>query len=78
MIEAGWTVAIGHGNGPRLDSSCGDQKLPPRLKGCMKSAGCVRRRQPGAIGYSLQQTLQNELKKRKIVKSVTTDYPGGS
>jgi len=56
MIEAGWDVAIGHGNGPQVGFI---------LRVCGADS-------QGAIGYALQQTLQNELFARGIHKPVAT------
>jgi len=36
MIEAGWDVAIGHGNGPQVGLSCAAPRLPRNTKECTK------------------------------------------
>ena len=73
MIEQGWDVAIGHGNGPRSDSFCGAPRSPPKWKACMKSRWMsAALTTQGAIGYALQQNLQNELYQRGIKKKVVT------
>jgi carbamate kinase len=73
MIEAGWDVAIGHGNGPQVGFILRRSEIAHRVEGMhevpLEVCGADSQ---GAIGYSLQQTLQNELAKRKIHKPVCT------
>src|SRR5512140_51564 len=72
MIEAGWEVAIGHGNGPQVGfilrrseiaAKEGMHELPLDVCGADSQ---------GAIGYALQQNLQNILFQRGIKKNVAT------
>jgi carbamate kinase len=73
MIEAGWDVVIGHGNGPQVGfilrrseiahKEAGMHELPLDVCGADSQ---------GAIGYSLQQNLQNELHERGLNKPVAT------
>jgi carbamate kinase len=73
MIEAGWDVAIGHGNGPQVGFILRRSEIATKVEGHARSAaGCVRRRQPGRDRLCLQQTLQNELHRRGIKKNVAT------
>ncbi len=73
MIEAGWNVAIGHGNGPQVGFILRRSEIAHKVEGMhevpLDSCGADSQ---GAIGYALQQTLQNELRKRKIDKPVST------
>jgi carbamate kinase len=72
MIEQGWDVAIGHGNGPQVGyilrrseiaAKAGMHEVPLDVCGADSQ---------GAIGYSLQQNLQNILYQRGIKKKVVT------
>jgi len=73
MIEAGWDVAIGHGNGPQVGFILRRSEIAAKVEGMhevpLEVCGADSQ---GAIGYSLQQTLQNELNRRGIKKSVAT------
>lgn len=73
MIEAGWNVAIGHGNGPQVGFILQRSEIAHRVEGLHEVPldVCGADTQ-GAIGYALQQTLQNELNKRGIEKPVAT------
>src|SRR4030042_7050225 len=69
MIEAGWEVAIGHGNGPQVGFILRRSEIAARVEGMheipLEVCGADSQ---GAIGYALQQTLQNELYRRGIQK----------
>lgn len=73
MIEAGWDVAIGHGNGPQVGFILRRSEIAARAEGMhevpLEVCGADSQ---GAIGYALQQNLQNELKIRGINKPVAT------
>ena len=73
MIEAGWDVAIGHGNGPQVGFILRRSEIAAKTEGMHEVPldACGADSQ-GAIGYALQQNLQNELHKRKIDKPVAT------
>lgn len=73
MIEAGWEVAIGHGNGPQVGFVLRRSEIAARSEGLheVPLEVCVADTQ-GAIGYSLQQNLQNELFRRGIKKPTVT------
>jgi carbamate kinase len=71
LIEAGWDVAISHGNGPqvgfimrRSELSRGELHEVP-----MDVAGADTQ---GAIGYALQQNLVNDFQRMGIDKAVAT------
>ncbi|GAB4470610.1 MAG: carbamate kinase [Anaerolineales bacterium] len=73
MIEAGWDVAIGHGNGPQVGFVLRRSEIAAKVEGMHEVPldVCGADTQ-GAIGYALQQTLQNWLYKRGIKKPVAT------
>jgi len=73
MIEKGWDVAIGHGNGPQVGFILRRSEIAHRIEGMheLPLDVCGADSQ-GAIGYALQQNLQNELNKRGIKKNVAT------
>ncbi len=73
MIEAGWDVAIGHGNGPQVGFILRRSEIAHKVEGMHEvPLDVCGADSQGAIGYALQQTLQNELFQRKINKSVAT------
>ena len=73
MIEEGWDVAIGHGNGPQVGFILRRSEIAHRVEGMHEVPldVCGADTQ-GAIGYALQQTLLNELQKRGVHKPVAT------
>jgi carbamate kinase len=73
MIEAGWDVAIGHGNGPQVGFILRRSEIAAKVEGMHEvPLDVCGADSQGAIGYALQQTLQNELYRRGIKKSITT------
>ncbi|MFZ2098609.1 MAG: carbamate kinase [Anaerolineales bacterium] len=73
MIEAGWDVAIGHGNGPQVGFILRRSEIAARVEGMHEvPLDVCGADSQGAIGYALQQTLQNELYRRNIKKNVAT------
>src|SRR5512147_603094 len=73
MIAAGWNLAIGHGNGPQVGFILRRSEIAHRVEGMHEVPldVCGADTQ-GAIGYELQQALQNELFHRGIHKNVAT------
>jgi carbamate kinase len=73
MIEAGWDLAIGHGNGPQVGFILRRSEIAHKAEGMHEVPldVCGADTQ-GAIGYELQQSLQNELYHRGIRKNVAT------
>lgn len=73
MIELGWDVAIGHGNGPQVGFILRRSEIAHKVDGMHEVPidACGADSQ-GAIGYALQQNLNNEFYHRKIKKSVAT------
>jgi carbamate kinase len=73
MIEAGWEVAIGHGNGPQVGFILRRSEIAAKVEGMHEvPLDVCGADSQGAIGYALQQNLQNELYRRGIHKPVTT------
>lgn len=73
MIEAGWDVAIGHGNGPQVGFILRRSEIAAKVEGMHEiPLDVCGADSQGAIGYALQQNLQNELYTRGIHKPVTT------
>lgn len=73
MIEAGWNVAIGHGNGPQVGLILRQSEVAAKVEHLPETPldVCGAESQ-GLIGYLLQQNLQNELFRRKIHQNVAT------
>ena len=73
MVEVGWDIAIGHGNGPQVGFILRRSEIAARVEGMHEVPldVCGADTQ-GAIGYELQQALQNELYHRGIKKNVAT------
>lgn len=73
MIEDGWTVAIGHGNGPQVGFVLRRSEIAFKVEGVHEVPldVCGADTQ-GATGYGLQQNLYNEFLERGIQKPVTT------
>jgi len=73
MIEAGYEVVIGHGNGPQVGFILRRSEIAAKVEGMHEVPldVCGADTQ-GAIGYALQQNLQNELRRRGKVNRVAT------
>jgi len=71
IIEKGNTVIIVHGNGPQVGRILIQNEFAAKETPSMPFDVCGSMTQ-GMIGYHIQQTIQNELKKRGIKKSVVT------
>jgi len=73
MIAGGWDLAIGHGNGPQVGFILRRSEIAHKVEGMHEVPldVCGADTQ-GAIGYELQQALQNELFHRGIRKNVAT------
>ena len=71
MIEHGWKIAITHGNGPQVGFILLRSEIASHVLHTVPidSAGAETQ---GSIGYMVQQSLYNELKKRGIDKRVVT------
>lgn len=73
MIEQGWEVAIGHGNGPQVGYILRRSEIAAKIAGMHEvPLDVCGADSQGAIGYALQQNLQNILYQRGIKKKVAT------
>ncbi len=73
MIEQGWDVAIGHGNGPQVGFILRRSEIAAKVEGMHEvPLDVCGADSQGAIGYALQQNLQNELYHRGVKKKVVT------
>jgi len=73
MIEAGWDVAIGHGNGPQVGYILRRSEIASKVEGVHEvPLDVCGADSQGAIGYALQQNMQAELAARGINKEVAT------
>jgi carbamate kinase len=73
MIEQGWDIAIGHGNGPQVGFILRRSEIAAKVEGMHEvPLDVCGADSQGAIGYELQQALQNELHHRKIKKQCAT------
>jgi len=71
MIEQGWNVAIGHGNGPQVGFILRRSELARHELHEVPLDFCGADTQ-GALGYMLQQNLYNEFLRLKIQKQAVT------
>jgi len=71
MIEHGWDVAIGHGNGPQVGFILRRSELSSHELHEVPLDACVADTQ-GAIGYAVQQNLYNEFIRRDLNKEAVT------
>ena len=73
MIEAGWNVAIGHGNGPQVGFILRRSEIAAKTEGMHEvPLDVCGADSQGAIGYELQQALRNEFFKRKMNNKAAT------
>jgi len=73
MIEAGWDLAIGHGNGPQVGFILRRSEIAAKVEGMHEvPLDVCGADSQGAIGYEFQQALQNEYRKRGINKNAAT------
>lgn len=73
MIEAGWDLAIGHGNGPQVGFILRRSEIAAKVEGMHEvPLDVCGADSQGAIGYEFQQALQNEYHRRGIPKGAAT------
>ena len=73
IVEAGWNVAITHGNGPQVGFILRRSEIAHRVEGMHEiPLDVCGADSQGAIGYALQQNLQNILFQRGIKVNVAT------
>jgi carbamate kinase len=71
MVVDGYRVVMTHGNGPQVGNLLIQQDVASKLVAPMPMDVCGAMSQ-GQIGYMLEQTLQNHLRKRKMAVPVVT------
>lgn len=73
IIEAGYKVVITHGNGPQVGFVLKRSEIAYKYEGLhfVPLQSCVANTQ-GAIGYQIQQALNNEFKKKKLNRQAVT------
>jgi carbamate kinase len=71
LVEAGWDVAISHGNGPQVGFILRRSEMASSELHEIPLDYCGADTQ-GAIGYMLQQNLVNDFRQRGVNKSVAT------
>ncbi|MBI5444005.1 MAG: carbamate kinase, partial [Deltaproteobacteria bacterium] len=73
LVADGWSVVITHGNGPQVGFILQRSEIAHEHEGMhfVPLVSCVADTQ-GAIGYHIQQAMQNELLRRGIRKPAVT------
>lgn len=71
LINEGYKIAITHGNGPQvgaelIKNECARTEIPPL------PLGCIDAETEGWMGYMIEQSLQNRLKREGIQRTVVT------
>ncbi|MCK4234527.1 carbamate kinase, partial [candidate division WOR-3 bacterium] len=71
LINEGYKIAITHGNGPQvgvelIKNECARKEIPPL------PLGCIDAETEGWMGYMIEQSLQNRLKREGIKRSIVT------
>ncbi|TET55498.1 MAG: carbamate kinase [Anaerolineales bacterium] len=71
MIQQGWDVALSHGNGPQVGFILRRSEIAHRIEGMHEVPldFCGADSQ-GALGYTLQQNLRNEFRRRQMSKAI--------
>lgn len=73
MIKEGWDVAISHGNGPQVGFMLLRSEIAARVEGMHEvPLDVCGANSQGAIGYALQQNLQNDFLELGVDKTVAT------
>jgi carbamate kinase len=73
MVVAGWDIVIGHGNGPQVGFILRRSEIAHKVEGMHElSLDVCGADSQGAIGYALQQNLQNDFRQRGMNKPVAT------
>ena len=71
LLEAGYRVVVTHGNGPQVGFILMRSELAKNVLHQVPLESCVADTQ-GAIGYQIEQTLANELRRRGVQASLAT------
>lgn len=73
MIETGWNLAIGHGNGPQVGFILRRSEIAAKAEGMHEvPLDVCGADSQGAIGYEFQQSLRNEFFKRGLNRKAAT------
>jgi carbamate kinase len=77
MVEAGWDLAIGHGNGPQVGFILRRSEIAAKAEGMHEvPLDVCGADSQGAIGYELQQALHNEFISVRSTKILYHCDPG--
>lgn len=71
MVEAGWRIAVTHGNGPQVGVCLLTNELARAMVDEVPMEVCVADTQ-GSLGYMIQQQLQNAFARRGSPRTVAT------
>ena len=71
IVQKGWRVVVTHGNGPQVGFILLRSEIAKDQLHQVPLESCVADTQ-GAIGYQIQQTLENELRRRRVWSPVAT------
>ena len=71
MVESGWNIVITHGNGPQVGFILLRSDLSAHVLHTVPLDSCGADTQ-GALGYMIQQALQNEFYRRGIARQAAT------
>lgn len=73
MIAQGWDIALSHGNGPQVGFILRRSEIAHKVAGMHEVPldFCGADSQ-GALGYTLQQNLRNEFRRRRLKRAVAT------
>ncbi len=71
MVEDGWRIVVTHGNGPQVGVCLLSNELARTMVDEEPMEVCVADTQ-GALGYMIQQQLQNEFRRRQRPRTVVT------
>jgi len=71
MVESGWTIVVTHGNGPQVGFILLRSDLSAEVLHRVPLDSCGADTQ-GALGYMIQQCLQNEFLARGIRRQAVT------
>lgn len=71
FVRKGYNICLTHGNGPQIGDDIHRMELTHEIISPLPLGVCVAGTQ-GTIGYMIQQSLQNALRKEKIDREVVT------
>ena len=75
LIEKGFKIVLTHGNGPQVGASLLRHRLANGIFPALPLHACNAETQ-GVIGYMIEQTLQDEIDKKRMKMEVTTVLTG--